>query len=88
MELSDDEVAAETFKKNLLSPLVLALLRSQGIYIVSVDARGGQIRSVLLQKPPILHSKLIGYWTRSLTDDERANSTTHRGFRAVVWAVL
>lgn len=67
-----------------ISPPLLPLPRSQGTYLVNIDAFERQIGSILHQKQSNEHYKLIGYWSRSLTDAELPYDTTCRDCLVIV----
>lgn len=90
-ELFDEELEAlGAVRKKLISPSVLALSQSEGIYrLVNADVCDRQIGCILCQKQLDRNNKpIIGHWSRSLMDAERAYDTTHRECLAVVRAVL
>lgn len=60
-ELSDQELKAlETIQEKLMSPLIPALLRSQGPYTVETDTLGRRIGCGPLQEHPGAHKYPIG----------------------------
>lgn len=87
--LSHEETAAsETLKVKHIEPPGSALLNSRGCCTVDSDACQEQIGCVLLQKQPDEADRPIKYYIWWSSDAEKAYSTTHCEYLAVVWVVL
>lgn len=84
----DKILLLQTVQPKLLTPLVLAFLRSTGTYTLASNACDSQAGCILLQQQQERPDKPIGYWSISLDDAERAYDTTHGECPEVAWTVL
>lgn len=71
----------------LISPSVLALLKSTGQYTLDTDAGDKQIGCVLFQAKDYGGSHPVDHWSRTLNNKQQKLVTTHRECLAAVWAV-
>ena len=83
--------AFETLKSKLIEPPILALPKPGRPYMVDCDASKYGIGAVLLQQQD--ESKptewaTVGYFSKTLSKEQRNYSATERECYAVVWAVL
>lgn len=67
--------AGGIFKSLLMTVPVLVLLHSGGHLKLDPDAYNVEFSYFLLQKQEVKTTTLIDYWSRTLTDAERRNST-------------
>ena len=88
-KLTDEEqLAFETLKEALTSPLILALPRAGFPYILDTDACDVHVGCVLQQEQPEGKPRPVGFWSRSLSQAECNYDTTNKACLAIVWAVL
>lgn len=66
----DESLAIQTPQQKLITPAVLSLLRSEGIYGFDTDACDHQAGSVLLQLQPRGQVKLVQNSLKSLKEGE------------------
>ena len=83
--------AYETLKEALISPPILALPVRGRPYMIDCDASAYAIGVVLLQQQDEEDEKkwaTVGYFSKTLTKEQRNYSATERECYAVIWAVL
>ena len=83
--------AFEELKARLTSPPILALPKPGRPIMVDTDASAYAVGAVLLQQQDeddLTSWATIGYWSKTLTKEQRNYSATERECYAVVWAVL
>lgn len=74
--LTDKERDVQTIgKERLMFPSFIAVSRTKGQYTMDINACHNQVGAVLLQKPPDVPPKPIGYWSRLL---HKLNARTTR----------
>ena len=87
----DQRRAFEELKARLTSPPILALPKASRPYMIYTDASAYAVGAVLLQQQdeddPTSWAT-IGYWSKTLTKEQRNYSATERECYAVVWATL
>lgn len=87
--LIEEEMGAlEALREMLISSPVLTVQKSNGQYNLDTDDCDRQEGYVLLQRKDYRDTKAIGYWSRTLTDQEKNLDTTHYKYIAVVGAAL
>jgi len=77
--------AFEYLKVRLTSTPILALPRSEGLFILDTDACAVQVGCTILQQQPDKSILPVGYYSRGLIPAEKNYSTTDRECLAVVW---
>ena len=86
----EQEAAFKKLKDALSTPPVLALPKANRPYMIDTDASKGALGAVLLQQQDDSRPTewaTVGYYSRTLTKEERNYSPTERECLAVVWAV-
>jgi len=78
--------AFEYLKERSTSTSILALPRSESLFILDTDACAVQVGCALLQQQPDKSILPVGYYSRGLTPAEKNYSTTDRERLDVVWA--
>ena len=87
----DQEQAFETLKAKLASPPILALPQPNREYMIDCDASSYAIGVVLLQQQDDKKPNdwaTVGYFSKTLTKEQRNYSPTERECFAVIWAVI
>ena len=87
----EQRYAYETLKEALVSPPILALPVRGRLYMIDCDASAYAIGVVLLQQQDQEEEKkwaTVGYFSKTLTKEQRNYSATERECYAVIWAVL
>ena len=81
----------EELKARLTAPPILALPKATRPYMIDTDASAYAIGAVLLQQQdeddPTSWAT-VGYWSKTLTKEQRNYSATERECYTVVWATL
>lgn len=72
---------------SLISPPILDLPRSEKKYTLDTDFCGKQTGFLLLQEKQNGYTRLVVYWSHTLTDEKCYLATTHYEYLAVFWAV-
>jgi len=83
--------AFETLKEALVTPPILALPKRGRPYMVDCDASAYAVGAVLLQQQDEKDEKswaTIGYYSKTLTKEQRNYSASERECYAVVWSTL
>jgi len=83
--------AFETLKAKLTSPPVLALPKANRPIMIDTDASQYAVGVVLLQQQDDEHPTewaTLGYWSKTLSKEQRNYSATERECYAVVWGIL
>lgn len=81
-------IAAHILKRQLVTPVVLALPPKDGQYSLETDARDTQVGCVLLRERKDETLQPTRYESRQPCDETTRYNTTHKECLAVVWAKL
>lgn len=82
-----ENVSGSLLKEAVISSPVMTLSGNEAYYTHDSDVFDNQIGCVPFQKQNDRSKRPVGYWLRTLNDKERMLSTTHRDYRAVIWAI-
>ena len=87
----DQQEAFDTLKNHLIEPPILALPKPGRPYMIDCDASDYGIGAVLLQQQDETKPTewaTVGYYSKTLSKEQRNYSATEKECYAVIWAVL